>query len=85
MLRKSILPLLLLGTSGCLDWNDIPNTGSNNLSSALWDANVVAVDDGIYVSLPASKRGLCKARWRVVPRGSARWTTDPHCRSSRRQ
>jgi DNA-binding beta-propeller fold protein YncE len=53
-MKKSILPLLVLG--GCMSWDNLPNQWNNTQSDALWDADLVAVDGGIYVNLPASKQ-----------------------------
>jgi hypothetical protein len=54
MLKKSILPLLVL--TGCMNWNNLPDAWTNYNSDALWDADLVAVDSGLYVNLPASKQ-----------------------------
>lgn len=45
------LPLLLL--AACHPW-DLPGDGSVTLTEPTWDANVVAAEDGVYVSLPAA-------------------------------
>ena len=56
MFRKTILPIMLLSTAGCLDWDNLPDLGYQYRDSALWDSDVVAVDNGIYVHLPSSKQ-----------------------------
>ena len=51
MFRKTILPIMLLSSAGCLDWDNLPDNGYRNLDAPLWDSEVVAVDSGIYVHL----------------------------------
>jgi len=55
MLKKSILPLLVLG-SGCLSWDNLPYDYSRHMNDALWDANVIPTSDGVYVHLPHAKQ-----------------------------